>query len=491
VSTNVTVIATPVSPSPTVVPVSICQGDSFELRANVTGTNYLWTYPNGSGSSTLQNPTVKGGVAGQYCLRYKQNGCWSADSCVNVVIHPLPSVTATAFPTSIAVGDSAILTASGVATYQWSNGMGSSATVVVKPTQTSIYTVTSTQSGCSATAQVTVSVIFPCANPPIANAGANQNYVSGMHIGGNPTAVGGTSPYTYSWSPATGLNSATVPNPIVSGITASQTYTVTIKDSNNCSSTASVVVTYVSPCANPPIANAGANLNYVSGMHIGGNPTASGGTAPYTYAWAPPTGLSATTVANPNVLGITTSQTYTVTVIDNNGCTATSSIVISTIGCDDSISVTKTNCNVLSASFVQGATYQWKLNGQDIVGASSRIYSSVVDLSAGLYTVLVKIGGCEYQKDIAVSFPCSVGVEELMNGEFDVFPNPNNGVFTVSFERKSIEFISVYDALGRTLISKRANANKMSIDITDFDSGVYFVEVISKMQKGMKSVYKF
>jgi hypothetical protein len=44
-----------------------------------------------------------------------------------------------------------------------------------------------------------------------------------------------------------------------------------------------------------------------------------GGTPPYSYLWSPSTGLSATNVIQPTVTGISSSMTYTLTVIDQTG----------------------------------------------------------------------------------------------------------------------------------------------------------------------------
>ncbi|MBK9759502.1 MAG: PKD domain-containing protein [Flavobacteriales bacterium] len=60
---------------------------------------------------------------------------------------------------------------------------------------------------------------------------------------------------------------------------------------------------------------------------LGGAPTASGGTGPYTYSWAPAGGLSATNVANP-VCTVNGTTTYTVTVTDNVGATQTDNITV-------------------------------------------------------------------------------------------------------------------------------------------------------------------
>ncbi len=64
-------------------------------------------------------------------------------------------------------------------------------------------------------------------------------------LGGNPTAIGGTAPYLYAWSPGTSLNSSTVANPMANP-SSNITYNVQVQDANNCSSTSSVSVTVVS-----------------------------------------------------------------------------------------------------------------------------------------------------------------------------------------------------------------------------------------------------
>jgi len=71
-------------------------------------------------------------------------------------------------------------------------------------------------------------------NPPTANAGADQTIClnGSIQIGGSPTASGGNGgPYSISWSPATGLSSATAANPTASPATT-MTYTVTVTETS-------------------------------------------------------------------------------------------------------------------------------------------------------------------------------------------------------------------------------------------------------------------
>lgn len=128
------------------------------------------------------------------------------------------------------------------ATYLWSNGSNSQSITV---TTSGTYTVTATASNCTASASTTIS--FPAPLQLSLNA---QTYPNGFNIsayGGSDgsiglTVAGGASPFTYNWS-----NGATVED--ISGLPAGN-YSVTVKDANNCSSSASITLTQ--PPQQPP-----------------------------------------------------------------------------------------------------------------------------------------------------------------------------------------------------------------------------------------------
>lgn len=90
----------------------------------------------------------------------------------------------------------------------------------------------------------------------------------------------------------------------------------------------------------PPIltASAGNDLTTSSGnIQLGGQPTALGGTEPYSYQWLPSIGLSDSTIANPDFLANQT-QTYTLQITDQRGCTALDTISITILGLQNNVS---------------------------------------------------------------------------------------------------------------------------------------------------------
>ncbi|GEM_PF-4770567 len=87
-------------------------------------------------------------------------------------------------------------------------------------------------------------IILNIAPPLTANAGADRSllYALTTTLGGSPTASGGTPPYTYSWSPMTGLDNPNAANPMAKA-TSTTTHTVTVTDANHATATDQVVIT--------------------------------------------------------------------------------------------------------------------------------------------------------------------------------------------------------------------------------------------------------
>jgi hypothetical protein len=191
-------------------------------------------------------------------------------------------------------------------TYLWSNG---ATTQSVSGLASGTYTVTVTDiaTSCTASASVTInaSTAVTASTGGVIHTSCNLN-------NGTATAngTGGNGIYTYAWS--NGGTTATISS------LGAGSYTVTVTDGGGCTGTSSVTInssTAVSATILTTIpTSCGQNNGTVTA-------TATGGTPNYTYAWSNG-GTSAT------INGLAPG-TYTVTVTDQGGCTATTVATIS------------------------------------------------------------------------------------------------------------------------------------------------------------------
>lgn len=160
-----------------------------------------------------------------------------------------------------------------------------------------------------------------------AHAGADQTICPGnsANLGGTPSATGGLAPYTYSWSPTTGLNLSNDPNPTAAP-TATTTYTLTVTDNTGAVNTDVVIVTMSSIY----FVNAGRDTSIcvAASAEIGGpnNVTWAG----INYSWAPAAGLNDSTKSNP-IATPTHTTTYTLTATIAGCSSPKTSIVTVTI----------------------------------------------------------------------------------------------------------------------------------------------------------------
>jgi len=123
------------------------------------------------------------------------------------------------------------------------------------------------------------------------------------------TASGGTTPYTYSWTPTMGLNNPNIANPLATP-TVTTTYMVNVTDHMGCTGSASLTITV----NQPPVANPDTILfEYIMGHTL----TAKGGVSPYTYTFSPSVNTN-TLLTLPD-----TNTTFTITITGANGCSST------------------------------------------------------------------------------------------------------------------------------------------------------------------------
>ncbi len=199
-------------------------------------------------------------------------------------------------PSAVLGGSPAAIGGTSPYTYSWSPSTGLDNDTLANPTvtttdATTTYTLTVTDSASPDHATQTDEVIVTYSVPPlVANAGPDKNVSSvtpSVVIGGSPSASGGSSSYTYSWTPTTGLTGADTANPTAAP-TETTIYTLTLTDSLGTPlATDSVTVSYVTA---PPALLVSESFDYTDGAALNG---LNGGTG-WAGAW---TGNAASTIS--------------------------------------------------------------------------------------------------------------------------------------------------------------------------------------------------
>lgn len=219
-------------------------------------------------------------------------------------------------------------------------------------------------------------------------------------------AVGLSDPFTYSWSPSGATTR------VVSGLAPGQ-HTVTVTDMLGCTASSSVTLTTASLEAS---ITSSVNVSCLGSSNGSAAVFASGGTEPYSYLWS----NGATT----DVVSGLQADTYSVTVTDANGSTATTQVTITEPEHRPTITVTGSSdasCHGLSDGTLDlrvryglaPYTYQI-LNGSGTVTVTGDSTAQVTGLAAGNYNIRVidaaACPGIQYNVPVGAPLPISVEI---------------------------------------------------------------------------------
>jgi len=394
-----------------------CLGKGTTLTAT-GGVSYLWS--NGSNTSELfVNPTV----ASSYAITVTgNNGCIGQNS-VMVSPLPIPSVTLTG-GAPICQGETAIITASGGNSYQWSTGVNGT---TISATVSGMYTVTVTNSmGCTATSSV------PLLVNPIPTAEITGN---GSLCEGNSTQLEASGGISYLWS-----NSATTPeitvNPSQSG-----SYSCTVTNNFGCQTVVSKPITII-PL---PVPQLYGGTQFCAGSSL--TLTAAGGD---TYLWNDQSIGAQYVVNQPGLYSVT---------VTSNGCSASTYSYIDLIPNPiPTITEPVLICNGLTTTLTAGG-------GVEYLWSNESHNTSITVGSEGVYTVTVTNSyGCTTTTSTSVTLLAAPVIQiggdlDLCNGETTILTASGGDTYlwstmettpeiSVSPTNTTIYYVTVTNSLG-------------------------------------------
>jgi hypothetical protein len=412
--------------------VTIFGGSNGTITTTTAGGVGPYTYVWSDGLITTATRT--GLVPGTYTVTVTDaNGATAATTLV--INQPLQLfITAVKTDVTIFGGSNGTITTTttggvGPYTYSWANS--SIATANRTGLSAGTYTVTVTDHN-GATANTTLTIDQP-AQLAITGVKTDVTTVFGGNNGTITTATtGGVGPYTYSWA-GSSINTSNR-----TGLTAG-TYIVTVTDANGAIATASFIVNQPPQLVITGIKN---NVTVYNENDGSIDITPAGGVGPYSYLWS----NNATTEDIDSLIA----GSYSVTVTDANGATATTTFTITQ---PTQLIITGITTNVTSYGGNNGTITTTTTGG---VGPYTYIwYNSTITtanrtgLIAGTYTVIVTdANGATATKSFIITqptqsvfpitstctFPYVITLESitLVNGKYEWVwsirnPNPGNG----------------------------------------------------------------
>jgi gliding motility-associated-like protein len=358
--------------------------EDIQLQASPDSLNYTYSWSNATtlDNSTISNPIASPTITTDYIVTITNStGCTKEDTATITVFNTtLPLLIQG--DTNYCFGDSALLFIGNYDSYAWNNTIDTS--IIISTVDTAYltagnYIVTVSASSCTATSDtITVNEVF--ITPPVLT---DTSFCAGGSVDVNV----GPGYDLYLWSPTPNSGGATA----IANITVGDSYFVTV-DSLDCSAISNTILVSEIVAPSPDILG---NIIYCDdeGTMLSVNPV-------YTsYTWSPGSSLSDTITAytignNPTTITLT---------VDSNGCSGSTTVIVTNTILDPQIFIDATVCpdSVANVNFTGGPfdSFSWS-NGSSVNPTTA---------GPGSISLTVEIGNCSSTiTETVLSYPSPV-----------------------------------------------------------------------------------
>lgn len=507
-----TIYTIPTIAAGTLTSPSACGNTNGSIKVTGTGTGDIsWTGTASGTASTITLPyTINGLGSGPYNITFT-----SAQGCVSNILHKsLNDPSAPVTPTisaggslSFCPGGSVVLTSSASSNNLWSTGE-TTQSIIVNSTENVTVTVGAT---CTSTSVVTTVTEFSSPATPTISANGPLSFCAGDSV-----VLTSSSTTDNVWS--TTQTSSSI------SIFTSGSYSVSVSNSDGCSSSSLATVVVVNSI--PTIISSTPGTNCGTGTVTLGATASSGSISWFSSPNGGSSLGSGTSFTTPT---ISNNTNYYVEVTDN-GCTSPRTSILAEISTQynstesdivcfgdnytypdgtiasnitstvthtslltsqsacDSIIVSTVNVQTIDTTIITsgfsfvvnqtGAQYQW-IACKDDSNIAGETFQSFTPSASGDYAVIVTLNGCSETSSCHHLSGLSIKENTTTTLDLNLYPNPSSGnaVLKLSEVTDHIQ-VSILSVNGQLILDNHyQQTDKINFDLSEMSDGIYFFKI--------------
>jgi hypothetical protein len=204
---------------------------------------------------------------------------------------------------------------------------------------------------------------------------------------------------------------------------------------------------------------------------------------------------AASTLVQSPVVTFTMGGVQTVTLIGLNGITPSQAVVKSVTLVANPVMVTSTSNTVCSGGSATltatgGTSYVWA----PVTSTMATAVISPTTVGNNNYTVSATASVCPgytWTTVFTETVVTCVGLKEVSNATFaGLYPNPASNNVTLEFTNNSVKNISVMDLTGRVVFTTSTSDEKIALNLSNLNDGVYFVRINSNNKTEIAKLIK-
>ncbi|MBL0308577.1 MAG: T9SS type A sorting domain-containing protein [Bacteroidetes bacterium] len=293
---------------------------------------------------------------------------------------------------------------------------------------------------------------------------------------------------TSGWANVTGGSGSTTNSYTTGTLSASTYYRAVLSEASCADKNSSVASVTVNPPVTPALSiSPSPSDSFCTGgtLTFTANPTA-GGTSSPTFQWK----INNTDVATGSTfspVSLANNDLVSCVMTSNDLCASPTTATSNTITVHEAplpaVPVITQSTDTLASS--AATTYQWFRNNSMVPGGNNQNLAITQD---GVYEVEVTgANGCKRRSAtfnvIGTSISSTIGAKGI-----HLYPNPNQGSFTIETEDEFSPTVSITDLAGRLLSKNQVIINKQSVQLNEVANGIYFLHL---NQKGVNESLRF